>query len=384
MNIPAEFDEIRPYSSKDLPQVFEELIADPAFRAVIEKAIPHAPFEVLAEKLRACKTNLDMQKEFCYPVLWEIVRKYGDGLTFDHHALKDIEKSHTYISNHRDIILDSAFLCILLIDLGLNTVEIAIGDNLLIHPWIKKLVRVNKSFIVKRAVSIRQKLESSALMSRYMHYAVNEKQENLWIAQRQGRAKDSSDRTQDSILKMMVMGGEGHIIDRLIHLNLVPLAISYEYDPCDYLKAMEWQQKRDNPDFQKSTNDDLVNMSIGLYGYKGKIHFQTAHCLNEELAQMDRTLPKGELFANISSRIDKLIHSNYRIYPGNYVAYDLLNDTTEFIDHYNEKEKQTFEEYIETQLNKIDLVDKDIPYLRERLLIMYANPLINYLASQKG
>ncbi|MGL4519825.1 MAG: acyltransferase [Phocaeicola sp.] len=384
MNIPAEFDEIRPYSPEELPQVFEELIADPAFRAVIEEIMPQAPFEVLADKLRGCKTNLDMQKAFCHPLLWDIVKKHGDGLTFDHTALKEIEKSHTYISNHRDIILDSAFLCILLIDLGLNTVEIAIGDNLLIYPWIKKLVRVNKSFIVKRAVSVRQKLESSALMSRYMHFAVNEKQENLWIAQRQGRAKDSSDRTQDSILKMMVMGGEGDIVDRLTHLNLVPLAISYEYDPCDYLKATELQQKRDNPDFVKSPEDDLINMNIGLYGYKGKIHFQTAHCLNEELQQMDRTLPKGELFSSISSRIDQLIHSNYRIYPGNYVAFDLLNDSTQFIDNYTEKEKTTFENYLEQQLNKIELTEKDIPFLREKMLVMYANPLINYLATQKA
>lgn len=383
MNIPAEFDEIRPYSPEELPQVFEELIADPAFRAVIKEIMPHAPFEVLADKLRGCQTNLDMQKEFCHPLLWDIVRKHGDGLTFEHSALKDIEKSHTYISNHRDIILDSAFLCILLIDLGLNTVEIAIGDNLLIYPWIKKLVRVNKSFIVKRAVSVRQKLESSALMSRYMHFAVNEKGENLWIAQRQGRAKDSSDRTQDSILKMMVMGGEGDIVDRLMHLNLVPLAISYEYDPCDYLKATELQQKRDNPDFQKSPEDDLINMNIGLYGYKGKIHFQTAHCINEELEKMDRTLPKGELFARISSRIDNLIHRNYRIYPGNYVAFDLLNETTEFVDNYTEKEKNTFENYLEQQINKIELPEKDTAFLREKMLVMYANPLINYLAAQK-
>ena len=144
-----------------------------------------------------------------------------------------------------------------------TTVEIAIGDNLLIYPWIKKLVRINKSFIVQRSLSMRQFLESSQRMSRYMHFAVREKHENLWIAQREGRAKDSNDRTQDSVLKMMAMGGEGTPAERLKEMHIVPMAISYEYDPCDILKAIEFQQNRDNPDFKKSRQDDLMNMRTG-------------------------------------------------------------------------------------------------------------------------
>ena len=377
----TEFDEIRPYNDEELPQIFEELIADPAFQKAATDAIPNVPFELLAQKIRACKSKLDFQETFCYGILWKIAADHTDGLTLDHTALPDKSKAYTNVSNHRDIILDSGFLSILLIDQGMDTVEIAIGDNLLVYPWIKKLVRVNKSFIVQRALTMRQMLESSARMSRYMHYTINEKKQSIWIAQREGRAKDSNDRTQDSVLKMLAMGGEGDLIDRLMEMNIAPLAISYEYDPCDFLKAQEFQLKRDIEGYKKTTQDDLISMQTGLFGYKGKVHFQTAPCINDKLEQLDRSLPKQELFSGISACIDRRIHGNYRIYSGNYVAYDWLNNTSEFADHYTSEEKQRFVTYIEQQLGKIKIPNKDEDFLRGKLLLMYANPLVNYLAA---
>ena len=377
----TEFDEIRPYNDEELPQIFEELIADPAFQKAATDAIPNVPFELLAQKIRACKSKLDFQETFCYGILWKIAADHTDGLTLDHTALPDKSKAYTYVSNHRDIILDSGFLSILLIDQGMDTVEIAIGDNLLVYPWIKKLVRVNKSFIVQRALTMRQMLESSARMSRYMHYTINEKKQSIWIAQREGRAKDSNDRTQDRVLKMLAMGGEGDLIDRLMEMNIAPLAISYEYDPCDFLKAQEFQLKRDIEGYKKTTQDDLISMQTGLFGYKGKVHFQTAPCINDKLEQLDRSLPKQELFSGISACIDRRIHGNYRIYSGNYVAYDWLNNTSEFADHYTSEEKQRFVTYIEQQLGKIKIPNKDEDFLRGKLLLMYANPLVNYLAA---
>ena len=377
----TEFDEIRPYNDEELPQIFEELIADPAFQKAATDAIPNVPFELLAQKIRACKSKLDFQETFCYGILWKIAADHTDGLTLDQTALPDKSKAYTYVSNHRDIILDSGFLSILLIDQGMDTVEIAIGDNLLVYPWIKKLVRVNKSFIVQRALTMRQMLESSARMSRYMHYTINEKKQSIWIAQREGRAKDSNDRTQDSVLKMLAMGGEGDLIDRLMEMNIAPLAISYEYDPCDFLKAQEFQLKRDIEGYKKTTQDDLISMQTGLFGYKGKVHFQTAPCINDKLEQLDRSLPKQELFSGISACIDRRIHGNYRIYSGNYVAYDWLNNTSEFADHYTSEEKQRFVTYIEQQLGKIKIPNKDEDFLRGKLLLMYANPLVNYLAA---
>lgn len=195
--------------------------------------------------------KLEFQKAFCYVILRKFSRDTTQGVTLDHTAQPEHKSAYTYISNHRDIILDSGFLSVELIDKGMDTVEIAIGDNLLIYPWIKKFVRVNKSFIVQRTLTMRQMLESSGRMSRYMHHTIKDKNQSIWIAQREGRAKDSNDRTQESVLKMLAMGGEGDIIDRLTEMNIVPLAISYEYDPCDYLKAQEFQLKRDIPDYKR-------------------------------------------------------------------------------------------------------------------------------------
>ena len=380
-----EFEEIRPYHDEELPQIFEELIADPAFQQVACAVMPGVPFEAIAQKMRASKTKQEFQENLCYGILHKLAKDTTDGLILESMAVLNKQSAYTYVSNHRDIILDSGFLSVLLVEQGLDTVEIAIGDNLLIYPWIKKLVRINKSFIVQRGLSMRQKLEASALMSRYMHFAITHKHENLWIAQRQGRAKDSNDRTQDSVLKMMAMAGEGDAIARLKELNLVPLSISYEYDPCDFLKAKELQQKRDDANFRKSPEDDLINMQTGLYGYKGRIHFQTSACLNKELDEIkERNLSKTEVFTAISELIDKHIHQNYHLYAGNYVACDLLMGDTRFAEEYTEEEKVKFEKYLEGQIAKIDLPNKDIPFLRNKILTMYANPLINYLEAAKG
>ena len=378
MNIPAEFDEIRPYSPEELPQIFKELLADPSFQAVLTNIIPGVPVEMLAAKLYQCKTNLDVQKTFFHKLLHDIIDKYSDGFDMDTSSLSDKSRNYTFVSNHRDIVLDPGFLSVGLLDNGFpNTVEIAIGDNLLIFPWIKKLVRVNKAFIVQRTINRKQILESSMRMSRYIHFALTQKKENIWIAQREGRAKDSNDRTQDSVLKMLAMAGEGDIIDRLKELNIVPTALSYEYDPCDYLKAQEMQQKRDIEGFKKSQEDDLNNMQTGIFGYKGRVHFQPAPCINEELEAL-RGLPKTEVFSKISELIDVHIHRNYRIYPGNYVACDLLEGGQTFASHYTNDDKVRFENYLQKKLDMIQLPNKDEAFLRRCMLTMYANPALNH------
>lgn len=381
----TEFDEIRPYHDDELPQIFEELIADPAFQRAASLTVPNVPFEVVADKMRDCKTKRDFQVAFCYGILKKIANDYTDGLTLNSDVDLEGEKAYTYISNHRDIILDAGFLSILLVERGLDTVEIAIGDNLLIYPWIKKLVRVNKSFIVQRALTMRQMLESSKRMSRYMHYTINDKKQSIWIAQREGRAKDSDDRTQDSVLKMLAMGGDGTAQERLAKMNIVPLTLSYEYDPCDYLKAQEFQLKRDFPEYKKTTQDDLRNMEVGMFGYKGHVHFHVGKCISDDILAMDfdKKASRTELFARVSQLIDRTIHLNYRFYPGNYVAYDLLLDTDEMSGKYSAQEKETFLDYVDKQIAKIEMDDKDEAYLHDKMLLMYANPLINNLRLKK-
>ncbi len=379
----TEFEEIRPYYDEELPQIFEELISDPEFMQMASAAMPGMSPDEIVAGMRKCKTKEDFQREFAYKILTRLRYSTTAGLSLDHSSLKNKDLPYTYISNHRDIILDSGFLSILLVDEGMSTVEIAIGDNLLIYPWIKKVVRVNKSFIVQRGLNMRQMLESSKRLSRYMRYAITKKKESIWIAQREGRAKDSNDRTQDSLLKMLTMAGEGDIIGSLQLLNIAPLAISYEYDPCDFLKAKEFQQKRDNPDYKKTSKDDLINMETGLLGYKGRACLRTGNCINESLNKLDRNLSRQELYPAVSAIIDREIHRNYTLYPNNYIAHDLLMKDNQFADKYTSEERVKFEEYLNKQLDKIELENKDVPFLYEKLLIMYANPLKNHIEAIK-
>lgn len=379
MKIPEQFDPIRPFEPDELPDVFDRLLQNEQFSSVLAYLYPDVPKEALAAKMHACKDNLDFQKTFCYGFLVQLLARLSKGCDIDIASL-DTDSRYTFISNHRDIVLDSALLDKLLIDAGFNTTcEIAIGDNLLKLPWVKDLVRVNKSFIVERALSMREMLMASKRLSEYMHFVIAEKNDNVWIAQREGRAKDSNDRTQEAILKMMVMGGEGSIIDRLKQLHLVPLAISYEYDPCDYLKAAELQARRDNPCWQKGPMDDVTSMQTGIMGYKGYIHYQCADCIDSYLDTIPADTPKTELFRLIADHIDRQIFAGYRLYPNNYVALDLLHGDSAHAGHYTAEDKAQFEAYLKGQLDKIEMEGKDDAYLREQMLKMYANPAINQM-----
>lgn len=379
MKIPEQFDPIRPFEPDELPDVFDRLLQNEQFSSVLAYLYPDVPKEALAAKMHACKDNLDFQKTFCYGFLVQLLARLSKGCDIDIASL-DTDSRYTFISNHRDIVLDSALLDKLLIDAGFNTTcEIAIGDNLLKLPWVKDLVRVNKSFIVERALSMREMLMASKRLSEYMHFVIAEKNDNVWIAQREGRAKDSNDRTQEAILKMMVMGGEGSIIDRLKQLHLVPLAISYEYDPCDYLKAAELQARRDNPSWQKGPMDDVTSMQTGIMGYKGYIHYQCADCIDSYLDTIPADTPKTELFRLIADHIDRQIFAGYRLYPNNYVALDLLHGDSAHADHYTAEDKAQFEAYLKGQLDKIEMEGKDDAYLREQMLKMYANLAINQM-----
>ena len=374
------FDAIRPFEPDELPAVYERLIGNDQFRAVAGHVFPGVPFDMLAAKMRSCATNIDFQKAFCYAFLKNLLAKASLGCDFDSSEI-DLSHRHTFVSNHRDIVLDSALLDMLLVDNGSTTTcEIAIGDNLLSLPWVKDLVRINKSFIVERAVGMRQMLMSSKRLSEYMHLVVGTKHDNVWIAQREGRAKDSDDRTQESIIKMMAMGGEGSLVERIRSLHIVPLAISYEFDPCDFLKAREYQLRRDVEGWKKGPTDDIVSMQTGIMGYKGHIHYHAAQCIDAWLDTLDADMPKGEFFAAVARHIDEQIFSRYRLYPNNFVALDELSGTTEHAGCYTQHDKERFDAYIAGQLARIDIPCKDEQYLRERMLTMYANPARNQLS----
>ena len=379
IKVPEEFSDICPYNDEDFHREMSVLVTEPGFEHAVKYAMPNVDYPAFCQQLLQIRNKHDFQIQIMLPFLKKLVAETTKGVTAS--GMDNIVDGvpNVCISNHRDIVLDPGFISVGLLQNGFpTTVEIAIGDNLLIYPWIKKLVRVNKSFIVQRALSMRQMLESSARMSRYIHFAITQKHENVWIAQREGRAKDSNDHTQESVLKMLAIGGEGNVIDRLQELNIVPMSLSYEYDPCDFLKAEEMQSKRDIEGFKKSQEDDLNNMRTGIFGYKGRVHFQAAPCINETLETM-RDLPKTEVFRKVAELIDREIHRNYRLYPGNYVACDLLEGKNRFAGKYTPEEKAKFEAYLQNKLDMIKLDNKDEAFLRERMLTMYANPLLNHL-----
>lgn len=384
MKVPVEFDEIRPFEPEELPQAYDRLLANPQFRQVLNFVLPGVPLEMIKEKMHACKNSLDFQLNFCYGFLQKLVDKYTSGCSMDVSCL-NTSRRYTFVSNHRDIVIDPAFLGKGLIDKGFNTTcEIAIGDNLLSLPWVKDLVRIDKTFIVKRGLSPRETLAASKVMSDYMYFVMEQKHDNMWIAQREGRAKDSDDRTQPAILKMMAMGGgKDSITEKLKRLHIVPLAISYELDPCDFLKAQEFQLKRDIPGWKKSAQDDVVSMQTGIMGYKGRVHYQCAPCIDDWLDTLDPDTPKTKIFDIIAEHIDHEIHRNYRLYPFNYIALDTLDGNSAHADKYTDEDKAAFDKYIAGQLAKINIENKDEAYLRERILTMYANPARNFIKASE-
>lgn len=381
--VSPNFDEIRPLNNSEVKDAIEKLVANEDFERALRYIKPNVDWAEFSAIMRACKTKEEFKSTLAYDAVMTVAKKTTFSLTISGRSRLPKDKAPcTFISNHRDIVLDASFLNVMLYDVGYGLTQVAIGDNLLIRPWIETLVRLNNSFIVKRSVSVRQMLEVSKTLSAYIHHSIKDIKESVWIAQREGRAKDSDDRTQGSVLKMLSIGGSGdNMLDNLMELNILPVAISYEIDPCDFLKAKEFQMKRDDPEFVKSQRDDLLSMETGILNDKGRVHFTITSPINESLAKLDRDMEKNELVSTVANIIDQEIYKNYRFYPCNYVAYDWLNGTRRFQDHYGPKDRKSFEAYIQCQLDKIVLPNKDEDFLRTKLLEMYSNPLKNYLTT---
>ncbi|MCD8135773.1 MAG: 1-acyl-sn-glycerol-3-phosphate acyltransferase [Parabacteroides gordonii] len=378
------FDDIRPLNNDEVKDAIEALVTNEDFERAFRYIKPDVNWKEFSETMRSFKTKEDFKSKLAYEAVMMVANKTTFSLTISGRSrLPKDKKPCTFISNHRDIVLDASFLNVMLYDVGYGMTQVAIGDNLMIRPWIETLVRLNNSFIVKRGVSVRQMLDVSRTLSAYVRHTINETKESIWIAQREGRAKDSNDRTQGSVLKMLNMSGGKDIVSNIMDLNIFPVAISYEYDPCDFLKAKEFQMKRDDPDYVKSQRDDLLSMETGILNNKGRVHFTLTEPINDQLAALDRNMEKNELIAAIASIIDKEIYKHYRFYPCNYVTYDMLTGTKRFSGNYGLRDKKHFEDYLQGQLDKIVLPNKDEAFLRTKILEMYTNPLKNHLASQE-
>ena len=379
-----DFENIRPFYDDEVDEAIAFLAQDPEFIRVAQSILPNVSQDELKMLLFSCHEVGDFQKRLAYPVLKSLLQKSAMSVNLVRAEKAKGIGAFTAISNHRDIVLDAALLNMLFYEAGLGLVEIAIGDNLLIHPWIEKLVRLNGCFIVKRDVSLRSQLGISKQLSAYIYNNITQREKSVWIAQREGRAKDSNDRTQESILKMLALASDKDLVDSLIDLNIIPVTLSYEYDPCDYLKAKEFQMRRDNPEFRKSPADDLQSMEMGILGFKGEIVFTMSDPINKVLpAIKEQISEKFDQIATISELIDRDIHLNYHFFPVNYLAYDACTGENRFIAHYSAEQKKEIEIYFQKQIDKVEIENKDEEFLRARLYEMYAYPLINYLEAKE-
>ena len=381
---PNEYSDICPFSDSEFHEKMEELVKEPGFKHAVTWVLPDIDFEAFCQGLLAIDNKRDFQVNIMYPFLEMLAKKTTNGISDTGIENIDINKSYTMITNHRDIVLDASFMNLSLLRRNYKTTEVAIGNNLLIYPWIEDLVRLNKSIVVKRDVGMRQALEAAEQLSGYIHFALTQKHESVWIAQRQGRAKDSSDGTQESLIKMLGIAGGKDYIDNIMEVNLLPVAISYEFDPNDYLKAREFLLKKKFPDFKKTQRDDLFSMETGLLQNKGRVHFSFTPCINDQLEEL-RGLEKTEQVERICKIIDSNIHCHYRIYSCNYIAYDRRFKTDRFKNEYTEADIESFTTYLNGQLEKVkkevdfEITADDREYMLEMMLVMYSNPLCNKL-----
>jgi hypothetical protein len=381
--IDQDFSDIAPYDDNNFYEHLKSLVKEPGFEHAVKWVMPDVDYADFAAKLLAVKSQRDFQHDVMASFLEMLEANTTDGISCEGFENYDPSKCYTLITNHRDIVLDASFLNLCLMRHGKPTCEIAIGNNLLIFPWINDLVRVNKSFIVKRDTGTRGALEAAQHLSAYIHYAITRKHQSVWIAHREGRAKDSDDRTQDSLIKMLGLAGEGSAVERVAQVNLMPVTISYEFDPNDYLKVREFLLKRRDPEYRKSQQDDLLSMETGLLQHKGRVHFAMSQCITPQiLEQLEADADRSTVAHTVASLVDASIHANYRLFPINYIAYDSLTGEHRFADRYTAEELASVTEYVAGQLAKVDvpdLTDDELAYMREMMLTMYANPLRNKL-----
>lgn len=369
----VNFEDIRPYNDSEYRAVVEELVKVEPLMSAVKYYMP----QLNDEGIRQLLFNFKSIHEFQSTVACGIVQGIIDNsmISFSYEGVTDLKKEEAYIlmSNHRDIVLDSALVNYCLNDKNYNTCEIAIGSNLLSKPWIKQLVRLNKSFIVKRNIPKQEMLEASKTLSAYIKHAFFEKKQAVWIAQREGRAKDGDDKTNPGLLKMFGLAADGDLLDYLIRLNITPVSISYELDPCDYLKLPELMSKAAGKTYEKEKGEDDQHMLLGIQGNKGRVHVKFGRPINEKIKAFRDIKNRNELLKNVATAIDQSIYSNYKLWSTNYIAYDLLKGENKYADLYTTEEKQQFIDYAGERL--ADFPDQE--KAKTFLLKMYANPVIN-------
>lgn len=361
------------YNDFEVREGIQELFGNEKFVDGMAKFLPAELHQYLLSIKDEVRSIDDFQSKMTYAFLNYIKDISIDALSSSGLENLSPDKKYLFISNHRDIVLDSAYLNILLYEAGMTTSQIAIGDNLMKTRITELLFRINKSIVVKRTGSPRELYTHSMHLSAYIKRMINQNEDSIWLAQREGRAKDGNDITQKGVLKMISLSGGRNLEEHFQSLNIVPLSISYELDPTDLLKTKEYLRKLKDPNSKKTFQEDVNYMMQGMIGRKGTVHFNFGNILLQNDAKPNKN--RKEHIESLANLIDESIHQNFKLHPINYVAHDILYPSNKFASHYSDDDWKKYHSYFDNQLSKLS--KKELPHGQKYLLGIYANPVLN-------
>lgn len=371
----SQFDPIRPFYDAEVNAAIREIVDDSMLAAMMQFTFPEDSTQSWKERMKHTHSLRDFQINFIYPAVKKVLEMSSEGLTLGGFEKLKPNTAYLFISNHRDIILDTSLLNASLYETGLVMTTSAIGDNLIKKPFIYILSRLNRNFAIRRGLSGRALLESSLLVSQFIQKSLLRENRSVWTAQREGRTKDGNDRTQKGVLKMLTLAEQGNNPFGFFEkIQVVPVSISYEYDPTDSLKIPELIAKAKEEKYVKGENEDFITLLSGIMGPKKRIHIQVNNLLDEEIRQLKKEdLTQNEKLSKLGELIDQEIWKGYKLWPSNYIAYDLLYKKSRFTDHYSSTEKESFEKRLSQKVNPSNSLEV------ENFLHMYANPVVNQL-----
>lgn len=366
----TDFDDIRPFNADEIPAATQRMADSDVVPAIAQYLEVSA--EALRERIRSIKTI----SEFQYGLLKEVIETLLEKTTtqFDWAGLENIDekKPYLFVSNHRDIVLDAMFLQYILAKVGQNTCQITFGSNLMSHPFVIDFGKVNKMFRTERGGSPKEFYNSMMHMSEYMRHVITEVHESVWIAQRNGRTKNGIDATDPAIIKMFGMSRRDDRVVSLAELNIVPVAVSYEWESCDKLKTLELYLTKKNGHYEKKPGEDLNSILTGIMQPKGHVHFHVCPQVTEDDLIALNDCPSGEFYKRVAELMDSRINPHFYLHPNNYIAHDLRSGSDTYAGHYTNEQKETFIKYIDW-MNEYPEMNRQ--KLEEIFLGIYANPV---------
>lgn len=374
MDLSDQFDIIRPYYDREVKPAIERLVNHPKFAGVLTYLYTDEDKEELIRRFRRIETVDQFQVFFSSHTVKTIIDKTSAGLTVSGSEGLDKSKPYLFVANHRDIVLDAAIMQYLLFVGGHKTSQITFGENLMTEQILLDLGKLNKMFTFYRGGSKITQYRNAKINSAYINHVLKVQKESIWIAQRNGRTKNGNDQTQSGLIKMLTMGG-ANICESLSDLNIVPVTISYEIEPCDIHKTRELYMGR-REKYVKAPGEDLVSILAGITGDKGRVHYSFGTTLNtflEELESMN--LQNNDVIENTTKEMDRQIHQGFHLWPANYIAADLSRKSEHFSRHYNKDEKEQFEADMMAKTGTLEGMKQE--ELVGIFLQIYANPVFN-------